>query len=385
MLKMLLPPAVKKKVYYLETKTGKRQYVMELSRIVIGAMRFKNRASAIQVIRYAIDCGFNYIDTSPCYCNTSPTENSESWVGEAVNHPDYRNRVMVSTKCSPGDGGLGFGEFNPANGFGVRSKDQLNQMFNQSLTRLNLSAVDYYHLWTTHTHEQFNEAMKPNGWYEGVMEQKGKWQHLGLTTHADSKTIISFLETKKFETVTIPFNVINTNRLAVVDYCAKNNIRVIAMNPLAGGFLAVNAQLKELALQYLLTFPNVHLLIGFKEPSDVTYAKTMLATATTYTRSAQDILKSVDALINAHEPRCTACGYCSPCPQSISLGTCLSYYNLYKYMHMNQAKKSFLENQWNDTYRLDRCTSCGCCEKRCPNQLPLKSIIQEARTLFYSS
>jgi predicted aldo/keto reductase-like oxidoreductase len=36
---------------------------MELSRIVIGAMRFKDRKSAINVIRFAIDCGFNYIDT----------------------------------------------------------------------------------------------------------------------------------------------------------------------------------------------------------------------------------------------------------------------------------------------------------------------------------
>ena len=52
-----------------------------------------------------------------------------------------------------------------------------------------------------------------------------------------------------------------------------------------------------------------------------------------------------------------------PCPQSISLGTCLSYYNLYKYMHMETAKKMFLENQWNDTCRLDRCTSYGSCEK----------------------
>jgi predicted aldo/keto reductase-like oxidoreductase len=357
---------------------------MDISRIVIGAMRFKNRASAVEVIRYAIDCGFNYIDTSPCYCNTSPTENSESWVGEAVDHPDYRNRVMISTKCSPGDGGLGLGEFNPENGFGVRSKEQLSQVFNQSLTRLNLPAVDYYHLWTTHTQEQLNEALKPGGWYDGVMEQKGKWKHLGLTTHADTKTIISFLATRLFETVTIPFNVINTTRLDVIEYCAKNNIRVFAMNPLAGGFLAANDKLKELALCYLLTFPNVHILIGFKEVSDVAYAQTILKTAATDNRSAQDILKEVDALINAHEPRCTACGYCSPCPQSISLGTCLSYYNLYKYMHMDAAKKSFMENQWNDTYRLDRCTSCGSCEKRCPNQLPLKQIIQEARSFFYT-
>ena len=59
------------------------------------------------------------------------------------------------------------------------------------------------------------------------------------------------------------------------------------MNPLAGGFLAANEQLKELALRYLLTFPNVYILIGFKEVSDVAYAQTMLNTAATDNRSAQ--------------------------------------------------------------------------------------------------
>jgi Fe-S oxidoreductase len=54
-------------------------------------------------------------------------------------------------------------------------------------------------------------------------------------------------------------------------------------------------------------------------------------------------------------------------------------------MHLAQAKKSFLQNQWNDTLKLDRCSACGLCEKRCPNQLPLKKIIAEARQLLYSA
>jgi predicted aldo/keto reductase-like oxidoreductase len=358
---------------------------MELSRIVIGAMRFKDRKSAIEIIRFAIDCGFNYIDTSPCYCYKSETENSEAWVGEAVNHPDYRDRVLVSTKCSAGDGGLGLGPFNPQGGFGVRSREEFRQVFNQSLTRMNLPAVDYYHLWTTHTTEQFDAAMKAGSWYDGLMAQKDKWKHMGITTHGDAKTISSFLESGKFATVTLPLNVINATRVEVVDYCATKGIRVIAMNPLAGGFLAAHARLKELALRYLLTFPNVHILIGFSTVDEVKYAKKTLDTASDYRRTREQIIAEVDGLINATEPRCTACGYCAPCPQSINLGACLSYYNIYHYMHLAQAKKSFLQNQWNDTLKLDRCSACGLCEKRCPNQLPLKKIIAEARQLLYSA
>jgi aryl-alcohol dehydrogenase-like predicted oxidoreductase len=97
---------------------------MKLSKINIGSMRFKDRQSAIQIVRAAIDAGFNYIDTSPCYCYKDDQENSESWVGDALNYKDYRSRVMVSAKCSPGNGGLQLGDFLPDTGFGVRSEEQ---------------------------------------------------------------------------------------------------------------------------------------------------------------------------------------------------------------------------------------------------------------------
>ncbi len=359
--------------------------MMPLSKILIGAMRFRDRESAVAIIRKGIDCGFNYIDTAPAYCYKSETENSEAWVGEAVSPPEYRGRVMVSTKCSPGDGGRGLGPFTPEKGFGVRTRAQVSQVLEQSLKRLGLASIDYYHLWTTHTMEQFNAAMQPGGWCDGAAEQKqkGLFSHLGITTHADADTIIAFLESGRFETVTMPLSVINLTRLEVVDYCARTGIAVIAMNPLSGGFCAADARLKELAFRYLLALPNVHLLVGFSSVNEVAYAARMLDTAPLYKKSAEEILARVDRLVNAREPRCTSCGYCQPCPQNINLGACLSYYNIYKYMKIPHAKKAFRDKQWDDSLRLDRCVVCGTCSARCPNQLPLHNIIRDARELLY--
>lgn len=356
---------------------------MEISKIIVGAMRFKDRTSAIATVRAAIDSGFNYIDTSPCYCYKNKTENSESWVGEALNFKDYRSRVLVSAKCSPGNGGLLLGDFNPEQGFGVRSKEQLIQVFSQSLKRLNLTEFDYYHLWTTHTLEQLNEALKPGGWYEGVKSLKGKWQNLGITTHADTATIIKFLKTGIFKTVTIPLNVVNRTRLGTLDYCVKNGIKVFAMNPLAGGFLASNQRLKELSLRYLMSLTNVHLLTGFSSVEQVEYASWIQKTTPSNGGDTDAILKEVDSMLDTKEPRCTSCGYCSPCPQGINVGACLSYMNTYKYMAIKEAKSAFLEKQWEDGLRLDKCVSCGLCENRCPNSLPLSRIISEAKELLY--
>lgn len=357
---------------------------MELSKIVIGGMRFKDRQSGIQTLRAAIDAGFNYVDTSPCYCLASETENSESWVGEAVADPRYRSRVMVSTKCSPGDGGFELGEFRPDAGFGVRTIDQLRQVFGQSLRRMNLPAVDYYHMWTTHTDEQFNAALQPGGWFDGVQSMKGQWAHLGITTHADPATILRFLESGKFETVTLPLNVINTMRLPVVAFCRPRGIKVIAMNPLAGGFLASRDDLKELALRYLMRLDGVHPLIGFSSVEEVQYAKWIQDSMPSYKLSAEDILAKIHAMMDTSEKRCTSCGYCSPCPERITVGAALSYYNAYQYLGMQSAKEAFKEKQWEEGLGLDRCIECGLCEARCPNGLPVRQIIRAARKQMYS-
>ncbi len=156
------------------------------------------------------------------------------------------------------------------------------------------------------------------------------------------------------------------------------------MNPLAGGFLAVNEKLKELALRYLMKLSGVHLLIGFSRPEDVEYAKWILDTDAEYDRTAVQIKDEVNKLINANEPRCTACGYCLPCPEKINIGASLSYYNVYKYMKMNEAKDAFIEKQWEDGLKLENCSSCGKCEERCPNNLPVTKIIRNAIKLLYA-
>jgi len=356
---------------------------MEMSKIIIGAMRFIDRESARATIHAGIDAGFNYIDTSPCYCRQDETENSEAWVGEAIRDPNYRDRVKVSTKCTPGNGGMELGEFMPEGGFGIRSVEQFDQMFNQSLTRMGLDRVDYYHLWTTHTDEQFTEAFKPGGWYDGLMEHSDQWDHLGITTHTDSDTLIPFLESGKFETVTMPLNVINTARLRAVDYCRDNGIKVIAMNPLAGGLLAKNDEIKELALRWLMRLDNVHVLIGFTSPEEIAYAKWIEDTMDDFDLTGPQILKKVDAMMDTEEARCTGCGYCNPCPQGIVVGSALGYYNAYHYMHMEDAKDAFLGKQWEDDLRLDLCEFCGECETRCPNKLPVRDIIRRAQEALY--
>jgi uncharacterized protein len=358
---------------------------MKMNKIIIGSMRLPDRQTAVRVLRKAIDYGFDYIDTAPAYRLQSETENAEAWVGEALNLKDYRDQTMVSIKSATSDGRMGLGEFSPAKGQGIRTAAQFGQVFNQSLSRLGLTVVDYYHLWICHTMEHFEEAFKPNGWYEGFLKEKkaGRVNHLGITTHADPETIVRFLESGYFETVTLPLNVINLTRMAAVKYATEKQIKVIAMNPLGGGFLAADGRLKELALRYLMALENVHILIGFTSEAEVDYAKWIMDSFQANPVNPDDILAEIKEMINTTDPRCTGCGYCEPCPQQIEIGGALAHYNLYKYLHIDAAKERFQKLQWNIRYNLKNCVECGLCEQRCPNRLPVRKLINEARVLLY--
>jgi predicted aldo/keto reductase-like oxidoreductase len=89
-------------------------------------------------------------------------------------------------------------------------------------------------------------------------------------------------------------------------------------------------------------------------------------------------------MMDTEEKRCTVCGYCSPCPQRITVGAALSYYNAFKYLGMESARAAFREKQWEEGLRLDLCTQCGVCESRCPNGLPVRRMIAEARSVMYT-
>lgn len=71
-----------------------------LSTLCLGAMRFPDRDTAVRIIKYAIDNGINYIDTSPGYCRSSETENSERWIGSALESGNYRARSGIEQKHS---------------------------------------------------------------------------------------------------------------------------------------------------------------------------------------------------------------------------------------------------------------------------------------------
>ncbi|MGC2241760.1 MAG: aldo/keto reductase [Acidimicrobiia bacterium] len=120
----------------------------------------------IEAVRYAIDNGINFIDTSPFYGDTL----SERRLGEAL-QDGFRDRVILATKA--GRYGSGSGSFD-------YSHDRIMRSWEESSRRL---GTDYFDLYQLHDVEFVpQEAIVEHAWPALVrLRAEGLVGHIGIT------------------------------------------------------------------------------------------------------------------------------------------------------------------------------------------------------------
>jgi predicted aldo/keto reductase-like oxidoreductase len=370
--------------------TGYQYEEKPLASLSLGCMRFPTREATVEVIAACREQDVRYLDTSPGYCYQSDADNSETWVGAAIQ--GQREQFILSAKCSTSNGGDSVGEYDPAHGFSITTADQVRRQIEQSLRRLQVDTLDFYQLWSIHAPATFDEALKPGGWLEGVLKAKdeGLFRHLGITGHADAAEITRWIDTGCFEMITVPFHIMDTSRLEGIRYAREKGVAVIAMNPLVGGLLgspstALAAELADLgvtsatdmALRFVASFPGVSALSGMRSPQEV-HANAEAVSALAWTEEAcREAQHRFEALLGKADHVCTACGYCMPCPQDLNIPEILKLRNYYLLLQLDSAARTFVERYkwWGNSFKADRCLACGACESRCPNGLPISTLM----------
>jgi predicted aldo/keto reductase-like oxidoreductase len=354
-----------------------------LGLLSVGCMRFDGRKQACELIPYCADHGAIYLDTSPMYCYRSEKENTETWVGSAIK--GIRDKVILSAKCSTGNGGDGIGEYDKAHGFSITTADQVRAQIEQSLKRLEVDSFDVYQLWTVSTMQVYKEAFKKGGWLEGVMKAKeeGLFKHLGMTTHSGSDFIKMAVDEGIFETITAPFHILDNSRLDGFLYAMSKNVAMIAMNPLAGGTLADADRQRAARLSDREFSSSVDLALGYVNAygisalagmSNIGQAKTnieaMKKPALTIDQ-AESLKGRFMQMIDAAKFKCTSCGYCTPCPQEIDIPEIFKAWNQTKVLGLSESA----DNLRQLSEAIERCTKCGECEKKCPNQFEIIKML----------
>jgi predicted oxidoreductase len=215
---------------------------IQVTRLCYGAMRIAGKSNrknltpeaielGIQMLESAVDAGYNFIDHADIYGDTT----CETIHGLALDrHPEWRERLVVATKC-------GIRHENEPAGAPGRfdfSGDYIRQSIDGSLRRLKLERVDLYQLhrpdWLTDP-EEIAEAFLE-------IHRAGKVRHFGVSNFRPS--LLSALQSA------LPFPLVSNQveihllRLdcfddGTLDQCLERKLSPLAWSPFAGGQLAV--------------------------------------------------------------------------------------------------------------------------------------------------
>ena len=355
-------------------RSGKR-----VSAVGFGGMRFdlsRSHEENADLVRYASSLGINYFDTAPGYGDGE----SEIIFGKAFT--DMPNPFYVSTKGMP---------------VFYDTAEKTRELVQQSLERMGVPVIHFYHVWCLRKMEHYALAMRPGGMYDGLLQckEEGLIEHIAFSSHQPGSEIKQILDEGKMEGVLLGMNILNyPYRWDGVQAAHESGYGVVAMNPLSGGmipqhedrfaFLASPGETPtEAALRFVISCPQITVALnGFTTREQVEMACRIAEKSKPFTdadraRIAQHLTENLNAI-------CTACGYCTGCPQQIPVAGYMQYFNTRQMFGADdKAMVTQLRHDLSWGILVGRqaeavdCTECGHCEEACTQHLPIIERLKE--------
>ena len=300
---------------------------------------------ANNILNLCLDKGINFFDTARGYTD------SEEKIGKAISK--RKKEFFIATKSTE------------------RTKQGMLKDIEISLNNLKVKKIDLYQLHNIKDEEDLKNVMKEEGAYFALKEakEKGLIGHIGITSHKP-EVIEKALKLNKFETIQVPFNIIESQFLKVIEKANKLGVGVIVMKPLAGGAYENAVP----ALKWALNQDISVIIPGMQSLKEVN-ENTALAENPVLTKEEE--YKLNQEAKNMDKNICRRCEYCTNnCPQGIDIMRVLLFENYYKrYKLQDWAKERY---QKTIKIKPDVCIDCGKCEQVCPYGLPIRKMLKQA-------
>jgi predicted aldo/keto reductase-like oxidoreductase len=336
----------------------------------------------VELIRYGIDQGINYVDTAWPY----HLGDSEKIVGKALKD-GYRERVHLVTKLPM---------------FMVRNSGHFDSYLKSQMKRLQ---TDYLDCYLFHALNQGGFAkLKRLGLIDKMegAKKEGLVRSIGFSFHDTLLVFKEIIDYYPWDIAQIQYNYVDTDVQATTEglnYAHNKGIAVVVMEPLKGGTLAnpppeglniINSAEKQRtpvdwALQFLWNKPEVSLVL-----SGMGSMKMVEENCASADRSGINSLSDQDeaviqGLSEVYRKKikvpCTACGYCMPCPEGVNIPqnfACLNNVSLETsrirkffarraYRNLQGSKKKVTINNPNGNAAV--CIKCGNCVEKCPQKI----------------
>lgn len=342
---------------------------------------------AINMVRYAIDHGVNFIDTAYPYhgFGLDYAGASEPFLAKALKD-GYREKVKIATKLPS---------------WTIKTREDMDKYLNEQLKRLETDYIDFYMIHGIN--RRYWENLKELG-FEEFLDQAiadGRIKHAGFSFHHRIDLFKEVIDHYDWSFCLIQYNYLDDEYQAGkegMEYAYKKGVGIAVMEPLRGGQLAnniprkvqdlfdeydVNRSPAEWALRWVWNHPEVSVVLSGMSTMDQLKENLKIAEEAQPNTLTDVELKIIDQAKSIFEEKlqinCTSCGYCLPCPSGVNIPENFSKYNDYFLFGGPEAKEEYqfhynaliVENE-----RSSVCIECGVCEEHCPQNI---SIVQELK------
>ncbi len=369
-------------------KTGEKASILGYGSmrlpVIDGAIDNIDEEKAIELLRYTIDHGVNYVDAAYSYHGGK----GEIFLGKAL-ADGYREKVHLATKLSCKR---------------VNCKEDMDRFLNEQLEKLQTDCIDFYLLHAVK--KSYWEKMKKFGVFEFLERARaaGKIKYTGFSFHDDLDVFKEVLDAYPWDLCQIQFNYLDEDFQAGIEglkYAGEKGIAVVIMEPLRGGNLASKvpkeaqkvwdrARIKrtpaEWAFRYLWDYPEISVVLSGM--SEMGHLKENLKIAdeglpNSLSPEEKSLIAEVKEIYQARiKVNCTGCKYCIPCPQGVNIPRNLGYLNdVYVLGDVENARFQYGVLLAPEE-KAGNCVECGECEEVCPQGIEIRRMLKEVRDSF---
>ncbi|HUT32308.1 MAG TPA: aldo/keto reductase [Planctomycetota bacterium] len=327
---------------------------------------------AVEMIRYAIDHGVNYLDSAHGYHGGK----SELVIAKAL-EGGYRDKVRIATKMPT---------------WAIKAPADFDRIFEEQCEKLQTQRIDFYLLHNLQAGYWANvRDLGVLAWLDRMLAD-GRIGHTGFSFHDSFDLLKEVIGAYPNWTVCqVQYNYVCEDvqaGTAGVMFAADKGLAVVVMEPLFGGTLAnpppavralwdaAGKDPADVALRWLWDMPEVAtVLSGMSTLEQVRRNVASAAASGVGTLSADEhelVARVREAYKELSAVPCTGCGYCVPCPTGVAIPENFQLLNHVRVLGGSVANLNRnLYRQMPKEKRADACVACGKCEERCPQHIQI--------------
>lgn len=349
-----------------------------------GEPAFMDEAQSVNILRYAIDRGINYLDLGIADIVPEPEKRpSSNYIIQAFKD-GYRRHVMCSLTLPSRQ---------------VHTIKDCDLTLNRTIEWLQGEYIDFLVLGNLdrQTWPEL-EGIGVLSWAEKLIE-KGQIGHLGFSFHDDYQSLRTIINAYgKWALCQFRYSFMDVDHhpgSGGLQLAADHGMAVVVSQPLLTGRLVKNipesvipiwrntggaAMAQEWALRWIWNHPQVStIVVNMKNMTRLMEAELVADRYSAQNLSIQEevnISQVREAYLKLKPVNCTGCRSCMPCPANLDIPRILELWNE-AIMFEEPAIPQAIYRQ--EQHRIENCNACGQCTEKCGMKIQIPERLKEAR------